>query len=670
MRIVSAVAALVIVTGGLAGPGIAAQSPWEVIKKKIEETKKKVAETTKKKGAPPPTATAKPNAPDPGQPGSSEAPPSKLATSSAKVEEHVLVTGQQRVLYIISPRGQRFAAIVLRGSRNVVVHDGVDGPRFDQIVGDIGGLSFSPDGNRLAYIGRLGQEYVYVVDGKELMRLPLATHPNIRGGGEDPALPRFTSNSRHVYFQVYTAKSPSSSDQWWNFVWDGQLGPESQKTVVPVFSPDGERHAYLATNRQNWDQQILIVDGKPAGYVGGEPQFTADSLRLITKVIVPRAGAVDVLVDGKPFIRAPGGIQLYLPPVGPGLLAAVQQPRPQGDGSSFLLIGNKKVPGSECPGTYHFNAYFSPDGKHWAAKCVATPTSHWLIVDGKKAQEYEGISSVTFTEDGRVLYKAGMGGKLFLVHGDQESEAYADIRGPHHEIVDPANPGDPLPAVIGKNRIGFTSATSGTRDVKVVIDGKEIVRRSANGLQFSPDTTRYAFAFDSGISSGGGPLHVDGVDYSSHVVPFQRALVRRGPQWMDPFLFSPDSKHIVHFGHFGAPQIGTFGVVIDGKHLLVPGGGPMCAMFTPDSRHLMWLDRTPDRPQLARLTVFVDGRPAAEIDLPSGGQTPGWIGMGDDGVLTLIAQDGDSMKRFRITPGNDTSIDTMLAAAKPVKRGT
>lgn len=38
--------------------------------------------------------------------------------------------------------------------------------------------------------------------------------------------------------------------------------------------------------------------------------------------------------------------------------------------------------------------------------------------------------------------------------------------------------------------------------------------------------------------------------------------------------------------------------------------------------------------------------------------------MGADGVLTAIIIDQGSVKRVRITPGNDTSIDTMLAKAR------
>jgi hypothetical protein len=33
-------------------------------------------------------------------------------------------------------------------------------------------------------------------------------------------------------------------------------------------------------------------------------------------------------------------------------------------------------------------------------------------------------------------------------------------------------------------------------------------------------------------------------------------------------------------------------------------------------------------------------------------------------VLTFVARSGDNVKRYRVTPGSDTSIATMLANAK------
>jgi len=37
--------------------------------------------------------------------------------------------------------------------------------------------------------------------------------------------------------------------------------------------------------------------------------------------------------------------------------------------------------------------------------------------------------------------------------------------------------------------------------------------------------------------------------------------------------------------------------------------------------------------------------------------------MGADGTVTFVAQDGDSLKRIKITPGAGTSIETVLAQA-------
>lgn len=40
-------------------------------------------------------------------------------------------------------------------------------------------------------------------------------------------------------------------------------------------------------------------------------------------------------------------------------------------------------------------------------------------------------------------------------------------------------------------------------------------------------------------------------------------------------------------------------------------------------------------------------------------QAPGTWEMGADGTLTVVAQAGDAIKRFRITPAADTSVDTI-----------
>src|SRR6185503_7903866 len=127
--------------------------------KKADDAKK-AAEEASKRGATPavpgggnPNANS-PNAATPAQPGGRGG-PSNVPASSAKVEELSLASGQQ-LKFVVAPKGGHAAAVVLRGSRMVVVHDGVDGPRFDAVIGESDGLIFSPDGTRLAYLARVG----------------------------------------------------------------------------------------------------------------------------------------------------------------------------------------------------------------------------------------------------------------------------------------------------------------------------------------------------------------------------------------------------------------------------------------------------------------------------------------------------------------------------------
>ena len=135
---------------------------------------------------------------------------------------NILLSGDNAVVIALASRslpdhqrrmavlGGSAAAVVLRGSRTVVVHDGVDGPRFDAILGESSGLVFSPDGSRLAYVGRQGAEFVFMADGKELLRVPAARHPRL-GSNSAESIPQFTDNGRHVYFPLYTEPVPGTT---------------------------------------------------------------------------------------------------------------------------------------------------------------------------------------------------------------------------------------------------------------------------------------------------------------------------------------------------------------------------------------------------------------------------------------------------------------------------
>ena len=627
---------------------VAAQGVLDRLKRAAEEAAKKAEEARKA----PPAKPATPAAPAPAAPGAPSAAQSKVPASSAKVEEFALATASgQRLDFIVAPRGGHAAAVVLRGSRTVVVHDGVDGPRFDAIIGESAGLVFSPDGSRLAYIGRLGAEFVFMADGKELLRIPAANHPQV---SPQTTLPRFTDNSRHVYFLLYTQPDPSITNGYNRMFVDGVPGPASFSPIAPIFSAGGDHHVYMAENPQKRGTFTLVVDGKPSSFPGGEPQLTADGLHVFTKRQIPGpTPTVEVLLDGKPIMRAQTA-QIYTTPVASGFMTVVTQGTP-GTGLHFLTMGTQRVPGTDCPWSPGYsNIAFSADGKHWAAVCQASASSFWIVADGKKGQDYQGIVPAGFTADGRFVYSANMRQQTFLVVGDQESEAYGSMI----TAIDTSAPGykpllthTPLPpaASLAGNHIAFTALamTAGPMQT-VVVDGKSQQREGASRVTFSSDGTRFGFTFGRQFRT----VNVDGKDLPGSVVTFQQAgLGNYRPR--AEFVFSADGKHVAYFDQ----QPGNAsGVYLDGRLAQVfPGTQPQNLTFTPDGRHLIWLVYNG-----GSQTVYVDGRPSVQLD--NNLQIQNALGtweMGADGTLTVVAQAGDAIKRFRITPGPDTSIDSM-----------
>src|SRR5437868_982512 len=86
--------------------------------------------------------------------------------STTNLESQVVATGQPGMRFIVSPRGAHLAVITQKGSRFVVLVDGVPGPLFDEIVqldGTVSQVSFSPDDQRYACAGRSDAEHVVIV---------------------------------------------------------------------------------------------------------------------------------------------------------------------------------------------------------------------------------------------------------------------------------------------------------------------------------------------------------------------------------------------------------------------------------------------------------------------------------------------------------------------------
>jgi WD40 repeat protein len=615
--------------------------------------------------------------------------------SSAKVETFVLAPAEKGLDLYVSRHGGHVAAVTQRGSRFAITYDGVAGPPLDEILGvPKQRVSFSPDSERYAYIGRSGQDYLVFVDGKELQRLPVATtrwQPAMSAlPGSVSSLPQFTPNSKHVFFFVTSEKAGKVADL---LFFDGQLvaspWPNARQLTL---SPDGDHYAYVsassAVNSTGYEKEYaLLVDGRPAGYQGMEPEFTADGKHLFTKIRNANPASLTgqdivVLLDGKPYLRAQDA-RIYVPPAGYGVVTVVTRASQTGPSTQFLVVDGKRLPGSDAERITR--VAFSPDGKHWAAEC-ALPQSkgQFMLIDGKKGPEYYpgffgltlsvardslptpipgevDIPATLFSADStRTTYIGTSGGKAFaVIDGEEYQTGYGGISSLTY-------------GGRGK-RVGFIGNGGNSRDRWIVVDGKATQNNFAHtdDFAFSPDGSRYAYTAD-GTGNDQRPsvsnmLVVDGVPEQGIVVS---PMARAGRPDNDPikFLFSPDGKHVVHYG-YSSTDTRKRGLFIDGKHIPESSSVVLSnATFTPDGRHFLAFGQVGDasgRP--IAILIYVDNRSATKVDVNVGNdtfmrQTPGAWDMGADGVLTAIAAVGENIVRIRITPPADASIDTMLAS--------
>jgi len=584
-----------------------------------------------------------------------------------KIEPVVMAPMQQGAQFGVSPHGIHVATLSHSGSRQVIIYDGVAGPKFDQIFTGSNpmGVVFSPDGNHYAYCAQSGNQYVVMVDGKELVR-----STESRNGVIDwqscKAL-NFSPNSKHVYYTSVVGSDANHIGV--RFVYDGKpspLGVGGGEIPSSAFSPDGNHVAYLWSDPNTRPPRSqLFIDGQLAPYNAGDPQWSADSQHLYTKrnVSLPNASVIEVLLDGKPFMRAEW-VMLYIPPVGNMVVALVKRGVGRTPTTSFLVIGGKEVPGSEITGNAGIkDVKFSPDGKHYSAVFQDEAARSWVFSDGKKGQTYGGIGvfstqssdvtanygSTAFTADSSNLVYLGMGtdaNNVYVVYGGQESDEV------HGGLTDCLF--SPV-----KNHFLLTGSGIVTLDGKVLhLPGVTPSGTLAAPGQpaFSPDGEHYAFR----LQTRDGPLlYIDGVPQTAYRPTGGGGMTNMNTR---PYIFSPDSKHIAYFCRSGNPaaSVEDMYLCLDNKAVPVaPVGAFPTLTFSADSNHLFWVRDM----GLSNRRIYVDGKPVIEGFLT----TPGGVGkeswqLGPDGNLLVLMQDDTSLKRVSITPSPNTSITTLFGA--------
>jgi Tol biopolymer transport system component len=201
---------------------------------------------------------------------------------------------------VFSPDGRRLAFIAHnregqpderpRDYHQFVVVDGQPQPTYDSIAQPPDGLMFSPDGRRVAYLGRNGDMYRVVLDGVEQTPYP------------DCAAPTFSRDGSRFAFIARPGRKRM------RLVEDDVAGPEFRAVGPPVFSPDSRRLAYFANTPQS--RMALMLDGERVDEVKdswANVVFSPDSRRYAYLAAVPGSGLLGrlhtsyrLVVDGSP----------------------------------------------------------------------------------------------------------------------------------------------------------------------------------------------------------------------------------------------------------------------------------------------------------------------------------------------------------------------------------
>lgn len=653
-----AVALSWIVIAGCFAPNACAQSLWDKLKQQAQKAKQQTqtpsAQAPQGQNSPGHVArAANPAGTDPTGP--------FTAPSGTKIDTALMAPFQQGAPFTVSPRGVHVASEQLSGSRQVIVYDGVAGPKFDRLLptSDTStdhAVVFSPDGNRWAYCGIQGSEWVVMLDGKELVRQPV---PAEGAANHHLCDLSFTQNSKHLFF--LSMQVPDRSP-YGRVFWDGKPGPYGAPTDKRFYaiSPDGDHFAYVwnepVVNSTRWQ---LYIDNEPAPYNAGAPQWTADSKHLYTIRIVevPRGlGYQEALFDGKPFLRAES-INLFVAPQGDMVVARATRVGADMKRSYFLTVGTKMVPGSETAGQIA-DPIFSPDGKHYAAVYTETGGRGWVLFDGKRGQSYAMIggqgelkTKVGFTPDSsRMVYTAaavgsGTGTGAFVVINEQESDALMPFSS---TTIAPAG-----------NHVATTGGGQVTLDGKLIqIPGVDPRTVGARSLSFSPDGSHFAFVM---FNHGDNALFLDGVPQTAYrpitmgtdLSKFDRAT----------YIWSPDGKHIAYFCQSSSPASGEEAYLCYDDKAIRLNAVPATIynlMFSLDSAHLYWVMK--ESGYQAR--IFADGKPVYESSsaAQAGFPSEAYQAM-PDGSLAVLMQDDKGLERVSITPSSGSSIAALFGAS-------
>jgi hypothetical protein len=306
-------------------------------------------------------------------------------------EEDTPLPVPEALLALYSPDGKRVAYWVRHGNEEWVVCDGNEGPHYRKV--DIGGFSgFSPDGKRLIYTATDDQRSKFIVlDGQPLK------------GYEGVGYMAFSPDGKRLAF---TARRDGNE----MVVCDGKEGKPYPEVFYPIFSPDGKSLAYWARSADR-KKYFVIRDEKEVAQLAGEPRlaFSPDGRQLACGTyfggeLYRFAEKVESLATGHD-----GTSQPVFSPDSRHIACALGK-----DMRWWICVDGKSVPGRYDPenvkcwdgpssgGTsmsLEDSPGFSADGQHVYHKGFRGPPGnlppggreHFIVCDGIAGLSHEGL---------------------------------------------------------------------------------------------------------------------------------------------------------------------------------------------------------------------------------------------------------------------------------------